>query len=754
MSSTVTRATSAAQEPHWSEALLGAPRDLPDSFLPSYSDLVRCYFLRITRNNKKNLLTEMTNHTIHLWEKAGFPVMSNKGVYSIIQRFFDGTNFKYFVKKHQFNGPDFNVLVDIGSCKCFSSISNFEDCTQDECSCLAVDKIPNLPLYFDQKSLVRNQSIVFSDKSLDREKKLEEDQKNRKRKRKEQEQERAEKSKRETLSQFETVDFDNSDQDSDDDAVATDPDATFSFRSDRKNMRKAMPKYKHSMLLSERYHIHERPTVGMINMVVRDLHEEGFLREGVDLEQVMVDRNRVKRLKQEYRKEIVEYTKEASKGLVCIKFDGRKDAKTLVAPSVYRTEEHVTIISEPDGKYRGFYTPKDGTGMSNAQELYDFLVETGSVKSFKAVGCDGPVVNTGHNNGALKILQDFVQKVFQWIICLLHCNELPLRHLIEHIDGKYLGPGAYAGPLMKEIVANRKAGYNLPVVQFQKIEGDVDTDLPDYVSENLNNDCKQLREHCLAIQTGHVPESLQNKTPPDFHQARWLTTAINILWKYERTPRPTTSLKKLTKTIVKAYAPNYFHIKKFWHVKYGATNFFSISQRYQNCGLNKVELALVRKHLQISGYMAHPESILLSAVFDPDENVRHWAVKLILSDRERRAESGALRQFKVPNPINFDAKTYLELIDFDSFDEELITEPPLLFDYSNKELMDCALSSDDLPVPDIPCHSQNNERHVAATTEAAMNAIGPENMHALLLQMAESRSEISKDATKSDFVNL
>ena len=35
-----------------------------------------------------------------------------------------------------------------------------------------------------------------------------------------------------------------------------------------------------------------------------------------------------------------------------------------------------------------------------------------------------------------------------------------------------------------------------------------------------------------------------------------------------------------------------------------------------------------------------------------------------------------------------------------------------------------------------------------------MSCIGPENMHALLLQMAESRSEIAKDATKSDFVNL
>ena len=84
----------------------------------------------------------------------------------------------------------------------------------------------------------------------------------------------------------------------------------------------------------------------------------------------------------------------------------------------------------------------------------------------------------------------------------------------------------------------------------------------------------------------------------------------------------------------------------------------------------------------------------------------------------------------------------------------MITEPPLLFECSNEELMDCWLHGDDLPVPDIACHSQGNERHVAATTEANKNAIGPENVHALLLKMGKSRSEITKDATKSDFVNF
>ena len=122
--------------------------------------------------------------------------------------------------------------------------------------------------------------------------------------------------------------------------------------------------------------------------------------------------------------------------------------------------------------------------------------------------------------------------------------------------------------------------------------------------------------------------------------------------------------------------------------------------------------------------------------------------------RKRRAKDDSLRHFRVPNAINFDAKSYTELLDFDSLDKELITEPPLLFEYSNEQLMNCALTQIDLPVPAIACHSQANERHVAGTTEAFEHAIGPDKAHALRLKTEKSRSEINKDATKSDFVNF
>ncbi|GBN82106.1 hypothetical protein AVEN_111204-1 [Araneus ventricosus] len=42
------------------------------------------------------------------------------------------------------------------------------------------------------------------------------------------------------------------------------------------------------------------------------------------------------------------------------------------------------------------------------------------------LGCDGTVVNTGVFNGVIHRLELKLQRPIQWIICLLHFNELPL----------------------------------------------------------------------------------------------------------------------------------------------------------------------------------------------------------------------------------------------------------------------------------------------------------------------------------------
>lgn len=62
------------------------------------------------------------------------------------------------------------------------------------------------------------------------------------------------------------------------------------------------------------------------------------------------------------------------------------------------------------------------------------------------MGCDGATTNTGAEGGVITRFEILLRRALQWLICLLHFNELPLRHFTEEIDGKYSGPRDFAGP--------------------------------------------------------------------------------------------------------------------------------------------------------------------------------------------------------------------------------------------------------------------------------------------------------------------
>ena len=83
------------------------------------------------------------------------------------------------------------------------------------------------------------------------------------------------------------------------------------------------------------------------------------------------------------------------------------------------------------------------------------------------VGCDGTNVNTGIHNGVIRQLEELCGRPLQWAICQLHSNELPLRHLMDHLDGKTSGPRGFSGPIGKKL-ANCE---DLPIVNYELIEG-------------------------------------------------------------------------------------------------------------------------------------------------------------------------------------------------------------------------------------------------------------------------------------------
>jgi len=159
--------------------------------------------------------------------------------------------------------------------------------------------------------------------------------------------------------------------------------------------------------------------------------------------------------------------------MIIIFFDGRKDTtleNIKEGLKFYRrstTQEHISLIEEPESKYLGHISPSGSSAKLIKDSIVNFIATKNiDTQKFVAVGCDGTAVNTGIKGGAIRLLEKEYNKPLQWLICLLHANELPLRHLLIHLDGSTTGPKAFSGPIGKALVNCP----TLPVVAFEKLD--------------------------------------------------------------------------------------------------------------------------------------------------------------------------------------------------------------------------------------------------------------------------------------------
>ncbi|GBP60289.1 hypothetical protein EVAR_91571_1 [Eumeta japonica] len=170
----------------------------------------------------------------------------------------------------------------------------------------------------------------------------------------------------------------------------------------------------------------------------------------------VIDKNKLRRERKKTR-EIV--TSQQNLSLIpALYFDGRKDQTSTIFEKDgkrYRRrilEEHISLIKEPDSKFLGYVTPASGTAKFLEQEIFNFFMNKDiSMDDLIAIGCDGTDVNVGKYGGIIRMLEKRLDRPLQWIICLLHMNELPFRHLFEHIDGTTSGPRTFSGSIGKEL---------------------------------------------------------------------------------------------------------------------------------------------------------------------------------------------------------------------------------------------------------------------------------------------------------------
>ena len=66
----------------------------------------------------------------------------------------------------------------------------------------------------------------------------------------------------------------------------------------------------------------------------------------------------------------------------------------------------------------------------------------------QVIGCDGIATNTGANGGIFTLIKKNLGHSVQRVICLLHTNELPLRHLLIKLDDQTLSLNSFNGCLL------------------------------------------------------------------------------------------------------------------------------------------------------------------------------------------------------------------------------------------------------------------------------------------------------------------
>ena len=176
-------------------------------------------------------------------------------------------------------------------------------------------------------------------------------------------------------------------------------------------------------------------------------------------------------------------------------------------------------------------------------------------KQVVAIGCDSTPVNTGIKAGVVWLLEKSFKKPIQWFICLLHINELPLRHLFDYLYGPTTGPRAFSGTIGKALQTCDKN----PVVHFEPIKSQ--ESLRPIDVDDLTTDQNYLYKICLAVNSGQFRDDLAYKYPGNMCHSRWLTLANRVLRLYASVSTSSKDLKTLADFILNVYAPTWCDIK-------------------------------------------------------------------------------------------------------------------------------------------------------------------------------------------------
>ena len=449
-----------------------------------------------------------------------------------------------------------------------------------------------------------------------------------------------------------------------------------------------------------------------------------------------------------------------NKKLDCIFFDGRRDkTKMLVVDSdgdeFARTEseEHYTL-TDPHN-YLTHVTPEEGTGArGTAQKVVEYLTEVDQLENVTIIGGDSTSSNTGWKEGAIHHIEVAKGEKVLWDICMLHTNELPLRHVMKNLGMETSGANSFVGELgdlIKDDVHLYEVDEKFEVLEF----GHELRDIPDSIVEDLSTDQKYFYKIVKMVLSGDLDHDVLKQVVGPVNHSRWLTTACRLcrLWVSKHTLRKNSviykNLKIIISFIVSVYAVMWFEIKCRSNILHGPRHMLKAVQLVDMHCPVKLK-AVVEEVMQRGGWHAHSENLLLSLLGSEDEEERKFAVDIIKKVRgDSEFGDKSVRDFHVPL-LNFKANSLFNLIDMS--DIANIHEPVQTCQISTNELDQFLLCP--FPSPDVECHTQSCERAVKETTIAASKVFGFERRDGYIRAKMKSRKLVPSVKSKKSLAGM
>ena len=510
-----------------------------------------------------------------------------------------------------------------------------------------------------------------------------------------------------------------------------------------------------------RFDVAQRPAAAICTGFLNDLIAAGYMPSNSS--NLAVDGKKMYRAKEK----VMASSKEVLRNRMQIDpirgifFDGKNDKHTKVLifdeetnrryPSEI-SEEHYTVTWEPSGKYLFHFSPekpseKQKPAKMIASGIYYWFDERDATEELVMIRGDSTSTITGSKGEAIHYLEVMLGRKCHWLICLIHINELPLKHLISSLDGKYIPKSGWTGPIGKLIqkINDLKKKPSFPALT----DTNEMIEIPQEILKNMSTDQKNCYNLIAVVKSGRItPEQAKIKCGP-LSTARWLTTgqSLVMLWMSEHglTGESLRILELLVRFCINMYFKLYYDIKVHPRIKDAPLHLTSALKllHQQPNEVKKIITDVIKR----GAYSAHSENLLASFISSDDKKLRKFAVEKILDIRKGKEAGDKSVRYRQNPQVKLEAQDPLELIDWK---KEEILEPIFTTDLKIDEIK--KLVETPFPMESYNTHTQSCERAVQEVSKSSEAVYGEDKRDGWVRARIDHREILPVFNSKKDIV--